>query len=496
MRSCRICMAALVFWTAAVLSQSQAVADVNGSVVKIYTLRNRPNYHEPWQRWGQKSFHGSGAILSDGRILTNAHVVSDQTFIQARRSGDATRYTASVEAVGHECDLAILNVPDPAFRQGIRGLEIGSLPNIRDRVAVYGFPAGGDKLSITEGVVSRIEHTNYAHSGAYLLTCQIDAAINSGSSGGPVIIEERIVGVAFQELKRQQYENIGYMVPPPVILHFMEDIADGHYDGTPDLWASMQKMENPDLRRRFALPTGLTGVLVNRIYPDSPLAGHLQIDDIITAIEGTPIANDGTIAFRPGHRTFFGYVMQKRHIGDSLMLEIMRLGQRRSVRIHLTRAIDDERLVPNERFDTSPTYLVVGGLVFIPLTLNYLKEYGDETNWFIQAPKELLHYYLYGEPGIDRRQLIILSKTLADEVNVGYHEAADTIIDKVNGRRISTMKDLTAAFETNTEPFHEIQDIHGFKMVLDRRQADERLPHILAKYGLNRDRSDDLKADH
>ena len=114
-----------------------------------------------------------------------------------RRAGEAKKYTAEVEVVAHECDLAILKVSDDSFFSGVEPINIGSLAEIRDKVAVYGFPEGGDKLSITEGVVSRVENRRYTHSKAELLACQIDAAINSGNSGGPVMKGDKLVGVAF-----------------------------------------------------------------------------------------------------------------------------------------------------------------------------------------------------------------------------------------------------------------------------------------------------------
>lgn len=487
------CLAIMIAAAAGATAAAGAPADPSPAVVKIFTLYNRPNYHEPWQRWGQKAFHGSGAVIEGGRILTNAHVVSDQVFVQVRRAGDATKYTAEVAGVGHDCDLAILTVRDPAFFRGVTPLPIGELVDIRDRVAVYGFPEGGDKLSITEGVVSRVEHTNYAHSGAYLLTCQMDASINAGSSGGPVIRDGRIAGVAFQGLSHRDYENIGYMVPAPLIRHFLADIADGRFDGFPDLGASMQKMENPDLRRRHAMGPDRSGVLVNRIYPDSPALGRLAAGDVITAIEGQPVANDGTIAFRPGRRTFFGVLMQQKYIGETLRLDILHHGAPRVVDVPLTRPLGFFRLVPNALYDRAPTYLIAGGFVFAPLTLNYLKEYGEDHDWFVHAPKELLHYYLYGEPSPTRRQLVILTKVLADEVNVGYHEIENAVVDRVNGRTIASMDDLVRALDEQTGPYHEVRDVHGYQLVLDREKAARRLPRILARYGIDRDRSDDLR---
>jgi S1-C subfamily serine protease len=467
---------------------------VKSAMVKIYTVYNRPNYHEPWQMHGQLSYHGSGCIIEGNRILTNAHVVSDQTFIQVRRAGKAKKFTAILERVAHECDLAILKVEDEAFFSGAVPLAIGDLPNLRDRVAVYGFPEGGDKLSITEGVVSRVEHGKYAHSSAYLLTCQVDASINSGNSGGPVIKDNRIVGVAFQGLAAGEYENIGYMVPAPTIKRFLNDIQDGRYDGTPDLGISMQKLENPDMRRMYHLAPEDTGILVNRIYPDSPAQGLLETGDVILSIDGERVGSDGTIEFRPGERTFFGYLMQNKHIGDTVDLKIQRGQSIRLVKIKLSQTIDYERLVPHELYDTAPTYYIVGGLVFSPLSLNYLMEYGGGVDWYLAAPEQLLNYYNNGEPTEDRRQVIVLVKVLPGEINIGYHGFEDWVIDTVNGKKLSDMQDLVAAIENNRGAYHVITNTLGFQIVLDRRKTNMEGPEILQRYKIRADRSEDLMA--
>ena len=127
-----------------------------------------------------------------------------------------------------------------------------------------------------------------------MVTCQIDASINPGSSGGPVVKEDKLVGVAFQSA--ESGENIGYMVPAPVINHFLTDIRDGTYDGIPGLGISWQKMESPDLRRKFGMTETQTGVLVNRIYPGSPAEGILKPEDII--LSKNPISSSARNVFK------------------------------------------------------------------------------------------------------------------------------------------------------------------------------------------------------
>jgi len=464
-----------------------AERDVKEAVVKIYTVYNRYNYDEPWQMLGQQRRSGSGCIISGRRILTNAHVVGDQTFIQVRRKGMAKKYTAQVEIVAHECDLAILKVDDNSFFSGIEAVEIGGLVELRDQVAVYGFPKGGDKLAITEGVVSRVEHSQYTHSWASLLTCQIDAAINPGSSGGPVIKDDKIVGVAFEDGRG---ENIGYMVPVPVINHFLKDIEDGKYDGIPGTGIFTQEMENPDIRRKFGLTEKRTGVLVDRISPDSPARGVLKSGDIILSVDGTDIENDGTIEFRKGERTSWAYLIQKKYINDTVQMKILRENEILNIEIKLTKPVNSGRLVPYERYDVAPTYYILGGLVFEPLTLNYLKTWGKR--WY-NAPSNLLSYFLYGEPTDERREIVVLVKILADEINVGYHGRKNRVISYVNGKKISTMKDLVRAVEEHKGKYHTIVDEQGYRIVLDRNKVAENGQSILKKYKLSSDRSRDLE---
>jgi S1-C subfamily serine protease len=471
-----------------IASPLYAQTHVREATVKIYTVYKSHSYNEPWQLSGQMSRTGSGCIITGRRILTDAHVVADSTFIQVKRAGQARRYTAEVEAVAHECDLAILKVAHDAFFSDITPVELGSLAEVRDKVAVYGFPRGGDELCITEGVVSRVEHQHYTHSGAYLLTCQIDAAINHGNSGGPVIKDNRIVGVAFQA---GNGENIGYMVPAPVIKHFLKDMDDGKYDGIPDLAVSFQKMENPDIRLKYRMSKEQTGILVNKTYPGSPVERILKSGDVILSIDGTDVENDGTIEFRNGDRTSFLYLIQNRFVDDTVEFKILRDGQIERFKAKLTIPINSCRLVPQKQYGVAPTYYILGGLVFEPLTYNLLNVWAK--TWGKKGVlSNLVNYYLRGEPTHDRRQLVVLVKVLADEINTGYHNLMCNIISCVNGKKVSTMKDLVNALEGNDAKYHTIVDDYGYKIILHKDKVNKRNGAILKKYKIDSDRSEDL----
>src|ERR1700761_4354473 len=245
-----------------------------------------PDPFKPWTKQAPSEATASGVVIEGKRILTNAHVVqyASQVQIQANQAGD--KISATVVAVAPGIDLALLKLDDDSFFKTHAPISrANTLPEIKDPVLAYGFPQGGTALSITKGIVSRIEFVpyNYPASG---LRIQIDAAINPGNSGGPAIAGDKMIGLAFSHL--DQAQNIGYIIPNDEVDLFLKDIADGHYDGKPAMFDELQTLENPALREYLKLDKSVDGMVVHR--PDSTNAtSPLKEWDVITKIAGTPI---------------------------------------------------------------------------------------------------------------------------------------------------------------------------------------------------------------
>jgi S1-C subfamily serine protease len=174
--------------------------EIAPSIVKVDVVASAPDFTAPWQRSSPEKGVGSGVVIDGKRILTNAHVVADQVNLEVQRGGVGKRFSAQVQYVCDPCDLAILSVADERFFDGVKAMRIGELPRPKQPVRVYGFPKGGDGLSVTEGVVSRIQFDYYSHSASRMLMVQVDAAMNSGNSGGPVVSDGKVVGISMQAL--------------------------------------------------------------------------------------------------------------------------------------------------------------------------------------------------------------------------------------------------------------------------------------------------------
>ncbi|WRX23812.1 PDZ domain - like 6 [Theobroma cacao] len=411
------------------------------SVVKIFTVTSSPNYFLPWQNKSQRETMGSGFVIPGKKILTNAHVVADHTFVLVRKHGSPTKYRAEVLAVGHECDLAILIVESQEFWEGVNFLELGDIPFLQEAVAVVGYPQGGDNISVTKGVVSRVEPTQYVHGATQLMAIQIDAAINPGNSGGPAIMGNKVAGVAFQNLSGA--ENIGYIIPVPVIKHFIAGVEEsGKYVGFCSMGLSCQPTENVQLRNHFKMQPQMTGVLVSKINPLSDAHRVLKKDDIILEFDGVPIANDGTVPFRNRERITFDHLVSMKKPNETALVKVLRNGEEHAFTITLRPL---QPLVPVHQFDKLPSYYIFAGLVFVPLTQPYLHEYGED--WYNTSPRRLCERALRELPKQAGEQLVILSQVLMDDINAGYERLAELQVKKVNGIEIQNLKHLCQLVE-------------------------------------------------
>src|SRR5580700_11903215 len=240
--------------------------DIRKSLVRITATSQEQDYKVPWNPGSMTVGVGAGFVIDGDRILTNAHVVSNARFIVVEKEDDPQHYPATVQFIGHDCDLAVLRVLDKGFFQNTRPLIPGGIPAIESPVSVYGYPIGGERLSVTRGIISRIDFQTYSHSGIDShLTVQIDAAINPGNSGGPVMQDGKVVGVAFQGFSGDVAQNVGYMIPTPVIQHFLADIKDGYYDHYMDLSIGIANTLYPAMRNALGLQDDDKGVMVSSV---------------------------------------------------------------------------------------------------------------------------------------------------------------------------------------------------------------------------------------
>ncbi|CAB4280834.1 unnamed protein product [Prunus armeniaca] len=461
------------------------------AVVKVFCVHTEPNFSLPWQRKRQYSSSSSGFVIGGRRVLTNAHSVEHYTQVKLKKRGSDTKYLATVLAIGTECDIAMLTVDDDEFWDGVSPVEFGDLPALQDSVTVVGYPIGGDTISVTSGVVSRIEILSYVHGSTELLGLQIDAAINSGNSGGPAFNDRgNCVGIAFQSLKHEDAENIGYVIPTPVIMHFIQDYEkNGAYTGFPILGVEWQKMENPDLRMSMGMKPDQKGVRIRRIDPTAPESQVLKPSDIILSFDGVNIANDGTVPFRHGERIGFSYLISQKYTGDNSVVKVLRNSEILSFDIKLA---SHKRLIPAHNKGRPPSYYIIAGFVFTAVSVPYLRsEYGKDYEF--EAPVKLLDKMLHSLPQSPDEQLVVVSQVLVADINIGYEEIVNTQVLALNGKPVKNLKNLASMVEECEDEFLKFDLEYQQMVVLRTNTAKAATLDILATHCIPSAMSDDLK---
>jgi S1-C subfamily serine protease len=453
-------------------------APIGKSVVRIEATSQSSNYRMPWTPGQIGSGVGSGFVIPGNRIMTNAHVVSNARFLTVSKQGDPKPYPARVEHIAHDCDLAILTVNDSSFFEGMRPLALGGIPQIESTVSAYGYPIGGDRLSVTRGVVSRIDFQPYSHSGADShLAIQIDAAINPGNSGGPVLQEGKVVGVAFQGFRGDVAQNVGYMIPTPVIRRFLEDVRDGQYDHYMDLSLTYFPLFNPAARSALGLKNPDGGVLVGTVFGGGTVDGTLQRGDVLLSIDGFPIASDGSVEL-DAENVELAEVVERKFLGDSVRLEFLREGKVHEVELDLKPF--PFRLIARN-YDERPRFVTFGGLVFQPVDLELMLAFnpGDFRLRF------LFDSFLSDHRYRERPEIVVLSSILSDPVNSHLSDFRFSVVDKINGNPIRDLSDVAAAL-ADPEEFTVIEFLGQPRpAVLPRDAVIEASGRISNRYGMS-----------
>ncbi|HWA25678.1 MAG TPA: trypsin-like peptidase domain-containing protein [Lacunisphaera sp.] len=464
---------------------------VENSVVKIFSTARFPDPFRPWQKQSPRDGSGTGVVIEGKRILTNAHVVlyASQVQVQAHQSGD--RLPATVEFISPGIDLAVLKLEDESFFDTHAPLPRATqLPSIKDNVMAYGYPTGGTSLSITKGIVSRIDFApyNYPVSG---LRIQIDAAINPGNSGGPALSGDVMIGLAFSRLGGA--DNIGYIIPNEEIELFLKDIADGHVDGKPALFDELQSLENPALRALLQADKSLEGIVVSR--PASATANHpLREWDIITRIGDTPVDNEGMIKLGDNLRVRFTYLIQRIARNGMVPLTLVRKGQ--EMKLELPVEADRPMLIPDLN-GAYPPYFVYGPLVFSVATGQFLGPIATNSRAMtsltvIGSP---LATRRGDAPAFDGEELVLVaSPFFPHRLAKGYDSPQSRVVDTVNDIKIKNLRHLVEVLRDSTDKFITIEFVGrgAESIVFDRLEMIAATEDILNDNGVRAQGSPDM----
>jgi serine protease Do len=333
----------------------QAVKTDSPAVVSIIISKNVPQYQDffsdpffdPFgfqqqqpqqnQNGNQKQEIGAGSgfiVSSDGLVVTNKHVISDQSADYTVMTNDGKKYDAKVAAIDPTNDLGILKID----ATGLPVLELGDSSNLQigQTVIAIGNSLGEFRNTVSKGVISGLKRDVTAGSGfgqSEMLSqvIQTDAAINPGNSGGPLLdIQGKVIGV--NVAMAQGAENVGFALPVNLVKKDLESVKNNGKISQPYIGVRYVPVDS-QIQKDNNLPFDY-GALVVRgqqvtdfaVIPGSPAdkAGITE-NDIILEVNGTKVDSDNTLA----------NLLSQYNVGDTVTLKVWHKGQTNDVKVTL-----------------------------------------------------------------------------------------------------------------------------------------------------------------
>ncbi len=466
----------------ALAASSAGAAKPEDSVVKVIALLRFPNPLKPWAKGDPVEVAGSGVVIDGKRILTNAHLVRYATQVSVQARPGADKIDATVAGVGTDVDLAVLTLSDDDFFKKRPALPRSkTMPKVQDAVVVYGFPVGGDELSVTKGVVSRV--TFSAFTGLRIgPVLQVSAAVNPGNSGGPAVVDGEMVGVVYSRLGGA--ENTGYVIPGEEVDYFLDHLKDGRSEPQPVPAASaeFQPLENEGLRRMLKLDRGVKGVLMH--LPARPAADFpFRESDVLTRVGDYELDNQGMVRLDNDLLAPFTVVIPRAARGGAVPVTVLRGGE--SVPASLPVTTQDNRLIRYYQGE-SPSYFIHGPLVFSPVRADALSYYA-ELNPDLYTGNSPMLTRRFDRVRFPGEELVVVTAPMfVHKIAKGYGDPVGRVVKDVNGVPVRNLRGLVETIRDCKDEYLTFRFAEDWSEVLvfDRKEMDKATEEILDDNGI------------
>ena len=285
-------------------------------------------------------------------------------------------------------------------------------------------------------------------------------------------------------------DQVADIIPPQIIARFLDDASRTPYEGVPNFGAKTSQTLDPQLRKYLKLDGTEGGILVTGTTPGfSAEKAGIKEGDVILEMNGHKLDsrgyyNDPELGLLASSHLLRGAA----RVGDVAKLKLIRDGKPMDLDCPLLRRNPTDYLIDPYMFDRGPRYVVLGGLLFQELTLNYLQMGGRD--WRDKAPFRLLFAQQNQEELMKegRRKLVFLSGVLPAPCSIGYERLRQLIVTKVNDKPINDIKDLSEALKSPIEGIHKIEfEDHPKVIYMDATQAEQDNKEFLpARYRINK----------
>jgi hypothetical protein len=452
------------------------------SIVQLEVSRKQYDYYQPWANRPRRT-PKTGIVVGDRQILTTADEMFDHTLIRLQKGGRGKWSIGEITWVDYHANLALVTTAEETFWSDLQPATLsGAMPadnalqilrwregKLENRKAEF------TQFTVREGQLAPINHVQL----------EVGSEIQGVGWGEPIVANSHVVGIITTQDGRSCTA-----LPASFVQSILDARKQGAYRGLGFFHFVWQPAENPASLASLKLEGEPRGVLVVHV-PNRVDGGDsvLKPRDILLQIDGFDVDIQGDYNDPEyGHLMIESLSTRRKWAGDEVKINLWRDGKPMAVTYRLPKFEYTNSLVAEATYDQEPEYLIVGGLVFQPLTDSYLQSWG--TDWKRRSPFRL-YFYHSEEPTKDRPALVLLSQILPDAYSIGYQDQRYLVVNKVNGQRVTRLPEVRDALQKPVDGFHVIEFAQGEtlrRMVLDAGDSErEATQRVLKNYGITQE---------
>jgi hypothetical protein len=449
------------------------------SLVTLDITHNQPDFLQPWTSRPQ-TLQKAGVVVREREILTTADGLEHRTLVRVQKGGRGEWFAAQVRWIDYPANLALLTSTNEIFWKGLRPAALASGAERDGNLQLIRWRAGN--LEVRRAEFNRFTVSNPSVSDAAHVLLEVNCEIDGAGWAELVVSGHKAAGIVLARTG-----NLCRVLPAPFVTSILNTEAKGPFPGLGYFDFTWQPAENPETLRYLHLPPDRDGVVVIDVPHRPGATPVLQPRDILLRVDGFDVDQEGDYVDPIyGHLMLENLSTRNKWAGDRVNLKIWRDGRETNLVYTLPKIEGAARLVPDSPYDRDPEYLVAGGFVFQPLTKDFLRSWGQD--WERRAPFRLA-YFRNEEPSPERPAVIVLSQVLPDSFNLGYQEVRHIVLERVNGQKISSLRDLQSALASSRDGFYMLEFLKGEtlqRIVLDAAQLDAATRRVLQRYGIDK----------
>lgn len=454
----------------------------SASLVSVEVTFKDFDHFQPWNK-PTRSIRKHGLVVGEREILTTAQHLPHQTLVRLQKGGRGRWHNATVAWLDPHSDLALLTTDEAGFWEGLRPVELAERVERRPEYTLLRWRDGNlegrrvefSKFTVGEGVLSFVPR----------MILEVNTDIAGLGWAEAITADGRLLG-----LTSAKGGNTCNVIPAGFIRRVLEARRAGRFAGLGYFDFLWQPTQNPALFEFLGQEGAPRGGVVLDSSTRPGARTVLQPRDILLEIDGFAVDTEGDYEDPDyGFLNAENLATRAHFAGDTLRLKILRGGREQTVEYVLPKADFANELVPRQAFGRDPEYLIAAGLVFQPLNQPFLRTWGDD--WMRRAPFRL-GFFQRDEPTAERPALVLLSNVLPDPANLGYQTARFLVVDRINGRLVSTLDDVAAALAAPQEGVHRVEFMKGEslqRLLLDAATLDAATARVLQRYSIPAARS-------